>query len=149
LTKYDNLTKAEGGEDAISAWQSGKPIAFYEWVQKNQILKKDMGNHFKTFKASLKAYGFSDGGYFDYLIEEGIRPSDFGRDKTLLLRTLEGFNFSLKHLEDAKKVSKIHRRVMKQIDDIVDCQLDKSKEVDDEIICEEGIKIIYGEILRD
>lgn len=148
LMKYGNLIKAEGGEDAISAWQSGKPIAFYEWVQKNQILKKDMGNHFNNFKASLKSYGLSDDGYFDYLIDEGIRPSDFGRDKTLLSRTLKGFVFSLNHLKKAKELSLIHRHVMKEIDDIADCQLEKGKEVDDEIICEEGIKIIYGEIHR-
>lgn len=35
---------------------------------------------------------------------------------------------------------------MNEIDDISSC---KRKEVDDELICEEGIKLIYGEILRN
>jgi len=147
--KHDNLKKAEGASDAISAWLSGEPIAFYEWVQNNQILKKDMGNHFKNFKVSLKSYGLCDDGYFDYLVEEGIRPSDFKRDRTLLSRTLEGVDFTLRHLETSKEILSIHKHVMREIDDIVDSQETKGKEADDEIICEEGIKLIYGEILRN
>lgn len=146
LAKYENLTKAEGASDAIDAWLSGKPIAFYEWVQKNQILKKEMGSHFNKFNASLRSYGLCDGGYFDFLIEENIRPSDFKRDRTLLTRTLEGYQFTLKYLEQANNISNTHKRVMSEIDDIASCQ---GKEVDDEIICEEDIKVIYGEILRD
>jgi len=147
--KHENLKKAEGASDAIEAWLSGKPIAFYKWVQKNQIIKKDMGNHFKNFKASLKSYGLSDGGYFDYLVEEAIRPSDFGRDRALLPRTLEGFEFTLGHLESAKEILSIHKQVMREIDDIVNEQKLKAKEVDDETLCKEGIKLIYGEIHRD
>jgi len=72
-----------------------------------------MGSHFKNFNASLKSYGLCDGGYFEYPTEKGIRPSDFGRDRTLLLRNLEGFEFTFGHLDSAKEILSIHKHVMR------------------------------------
>lgn len=106
VTKYEALASKKG-------FALNCPLAFYDWAQKDQALKRELGTYFNKFSLGLKLVGINDGGFFD---NAGFTSSKRPKNKTQLAAVLKGYTLDCDGYQDAKIQLNKHDRLMDLID---------------------------------
>ena len=106
VAKYEALASKKG-------FVLNCPLAFYDWVQKDQSLKSELGTYFGRFSSGLKSVGIGDGGFFDNAnFTSAKRP----KNRVKLAAALKGYSLDCEGYYTAKKELNKHERLMALID---------------------------------
>jgi hypothetical protein len=106
VTKYESLASKKG-------FSLHCPLAFYDWVQKDQMLKASLGQYFSKFSKSLESLGISDGGFFNNApFTSSKRPKQKGK----LAAALEGYSLDSDGYRKEKERLNKHDRLLDLID---------------------------------
>ncbi|WP_286271963.1 DEAD/DEAH box helicase family protein [Thalassotalea hakodatensis] len=109
VTKHEALRKRKGFDKAIQC-----PLRFFDWVQDNQALKKEMGTQFRRFSKSLEQAGIGDCGFF---IGANFTNKTRPKQPKKLKEALNGYSLGFEGYSKANEQLRNHNRVMAAIDE--------------------------------
>jgi len=112
-TKSDNLVTKYEALSSKRGFSLDCPLALYDWVQKDQILKASMGQYFSKFSKSLDSLGIGDDGFFNSVnFTSRTRPKQKGK----LAAVLSGYSLNSDGYRKEKGLLNKHERLMDLID---------------------------------
>lgn len=112
-TKSDNLVTKYEALSSKKGFSLNCPLALYDWVQKDQILKASMGQYFSKFSKSLDSLGIGDDGFFNSVnFTSSTRPKQKGK----LAAVLSEYSLNSDGYWKEKELLDKHERLMDLID---------------------------------
>lgn len=109
VKKHEALRDVKGFDKAVRC-----PLTFYDWVQGNQRLKKEMGTQFVRFSKSLEQAGINDGGFF---INANFTNKTRPKQPIKLKEALSGYVLDFEGYGMAINQLNMHNKLMLAIDE--------------------------------
>jgi len=108
VTKYEQLASREGFSKAMRC-----PLALYDWIQRDALLKREIGQYFGKVDKGLKARGIGDGSFFK---NAGFTSKQRPKQKAKLDAALKGYVMDTDGYDNSKALLTKHERLMGLID---------------------------------